>query len=157
MSSQINIDGLCKGFAWVNVQLLLKLLPLSVIFYYIFTERWWKRLCSLATPFSVLKTPVAEGLCDVLLLLLCILMMMMTTLMCGIYFHSISWTATLSFVNVSHHCSIIILHNCSNLFKGPDMLWSYKYVPLGLECVAIWWDSAAWQPFSNRRIQQWNK
>lgn len=108
-------------------------------------------------PSSILKTPVAEGRCDVLLLLLCILMMMMTTVMCGIYFHSISWTATLSFVNVSHHCSIIILHNCSNLFKGPDMLWSYKYVPLGLECVAIWWDSAAWQPFSNRRIQQWNK
>lgn len=44
-----------------------------------------------------------------------------------------------------------------NLFKGPDTLWSFKYVPLGLEVVAIWWDSTAWQPFSNRRIQQWNK
>lgn len=38
MSSQINIDGLCKGFAWVNVQLLLKQFPLSVILYYAFTE-----------------------------------------------------------------------------------------------------------------------
>lgn len=45
---------------------------------------------------------------------------------------------TLSFVNVSHHGSIIILHNRSNLFGGPDMLWSFKYVPLGLEVVAIW-------------------
>lgn len=36
-SSQIDTDGLCKGFACVNVQLLLKLLPLSVIFY-TFTE-----------------------------------------------------------------------------------------------------------------------
>lgn len=25
-----------------------------------------------------------------------------------------------------------------NLFKGPDTLWSFKYVPLGLEVVAIW-------------------
>lgn len=50
-------------------------------------------------------------------------------------------------------CIIVLF----NLFKGPDMLWSFKYVPLGLEVVAIWWDSTAWQPFSNRRIQQWNK
>lgn len=49
---------------------------------------------------------------------------------------------------------IIVL---SNLFKGPDMLWSFKYVPLGLEVVAIWWDSAAWQPFNNWRIQQRKK
>lgn len=155
MSSQINIDGLSKGLAWVNVQLLLKLLPHQ--YFIILSLNVGGRDFAPSQPLSLFLKLVAERHCDVLLLLLCILMMMMTTVMCGIYFHSISWTATLSFGNVSHHCSIIILHNCSNLFKGPDMLWSYKYVPLGLECVAIWWDSAAWQPFSNRRIQQWNK
>lgn len=34
---------------------------------------------------------------------------------------------------------VFFLHNCSFQFiQGPDMLWSFKYVPLGLEVAAIW-------------------
>lgn len=86
-------------------------------------------------------------------------MVLTTTAMCGIHFRSVSRAVTPSFVSV--YLIVAALLFCiivlSNLFKGPDMLWSFKYVPLGVEVVAIWWDGAAWQPSSNWRIQQWNK
>lgn len=158
-----NIDGLYKECVWVKVLLFLKLLALVFLWYFIILSLNISKSgfppLQPSSPFS--KFHLLKGTVNTVMFYFCCFAVwwwwwpQWCVEFIFTVFHE-QWHSHLLIyliIAVLLFCIIVL----SNLFKGPDMLWSFKYVPLGLEVVAIWWDSAAWQPFSNWRIQQWNK